>query len=333
MKQSTGRKAVVAMVQTTEEQRLGSAIPAPLQARVGKYQVLPGKIRLDTIWPIAIRPGAICLCLLVSACSDNSPSAPEQTTQTSNLSTPQVQPSAEPVLTLDPSPVVTQSGSESSTQEAPDSTVTHNDHTGAISAVLYTDSELDIWPPQPQNITEITALDVATDNASELLAKTVRSIKSQGSFDGLLGTRHEVLARHELRDKSGKLTSIEVEIFDYDANQVLTVELAADRSTVVNHTLKAAHLYQPPESQDEVRRAIELAAIALDQQGFTNPFNLKGTGLLAYPTAAQSAASGFHFFNDRKIYVTFGDGKGVLPEYRALVNLSTGIVESSGAIQ
>lgn len=208
------------------------------------------------------------------------------------------------------------------------------DHHTNHATIRFTDSNADIWPPQPTDITnvaEVTAVDFARPGRQMPDRERFANLDTDVAI--LLGERYEVLASHTIRNKSDVVTHIETEIFAYDTNQVITVEFSADGGTIIGHTVTFAHQYQPPESQQEVERAISLAKDALSAQGFSDHLVLKGTGLLAYPTATETAATGHQFFSQRKIYVTFGTGNGELPQYRALVNLSNSTVESSGAIQ
>lgn len=298
-----------------------------------------------------------CLALSLAACNDNGTvlqqdlpnpvgntatesvipegTAPEITTQVQtagNQTTgdpsnePQVQIATQPATPPNPQPDPqdeTATGAEPVTPPA----AHHANH----ATIRFTDSSTDIWPPQPADITdvaEIPAADFARPNREPFT-----NLDAYPNIANLLGERYEVLASHTIRNKSDMVTHIETEIFAYDTDQVVTVKLSADGSTVIGHRVAFAYQYQPPESKSEVQQAIALAMHALSAQGFSDHLTLNGTGLLAYPTATETAATGHQFFSQRKIYVTFGTGNGELPQYRALVNLSNAAVESSGAMQ
>lgn len=247
------------------------------------------------------------LCSLLLGCSESS-----TPTNSTELNT-QVQPVSESTL-------------ESTTEGTASSEESHTTH-----MIRFTDSNQDIWPPQPEDITEVAG--IFDTSPSDTSAKINSTLKSNLEMLSTLGSRYEILAHQVVRDKTDNTDRIDMEIFDYDNNQVVTVKFDEDGRNIISHTVSDAHLYQPPESPAEVSRAIKLAAVDLSQQGFTEHTNLTGTGLLAFPTAVQTSTTGANFYSHRKIYVTFGTGNGELPHYRALVNLSTNSVESSGSIQ
>jgi len=197
-----------------------------------------------------------------------------------------------------------------------------------------------LWPPQPKDITNVQAVGSHTPETANRASTQIREsaatnvninpIFDNNSVSAAIGDRHAVLATYELTDKAGN-DSTEFEIFNYSDNLVVTVSINSDGKVTAKTT--AAHEYQPPESQAEVNRAITLARKALSANGYLDHVHLTGTGLLAHPTAAEIARNGEQFYTQRKVYVTFGAGGGVVPNYRALVNLSTEVVEQSGPIQ
>ncbi len=210
--------------------------------------------------------------------------------------------------------------------------------TTQLAEIYFTDSNEDIWPPQPRNISNVKKLIPVSGNekdagrSEKTSAKDAKlAIFSDPKLVAELGDNYAVLTHHHREDKAGNLTQIESEFFIYTSNKVLTAKYSANGT--VSYTLTDASSYQPPESQQEVQKAVALASIALNEQGFADHIHLKGTALLAYPTASEVAKDGKVFFSDRKLYVTFGPGGGAIPNYRALVNLSKGSVESSGAMQ
>ena len=283
-----------------------------------------------------------CLAFSLAACSSDSSEALPQ-----NLSEQELAPeditSAE--LTEDQitenssteveTPVQTTGDQTATTPPTNIATVTDDHSNSGQSTIHFTDSNADIWPPQPVNITDVTTLHSVTIAKTNLekTAKSTKALLADSEVSKSLGQHFEVLAQYEIKNKSDVITHIETEVYNYNTNQVITIKFSADSNTILDHTVAAAHSYQPPESQTEVRQAIALAEDALYKQGFTDHLKLRGTGLLAYPSAIETAETGHQFFNDRKIYVTFGGGNGALPQYRALVNLSNSTVENSGAIQ
>ena len=268
-----------------------------------------------------------CLAILLAACGSDS------TEQISNV-VPENEPTdSNPSDTVSPVQIT---GDQAITTEPSISTDTDDDHSNSDRlTVRFTSSNEDIWPPQPLNMTEVTILPsvIIAKTNSEKMAKVNRALLADSKVRAALGDRFEVLASREIKNKTNVVTHVEAEIYNYQADQVITVQYNADNETIIGHTSVAAYKYQPPESQTEVSQAIALAEEALSTQGFTDHRKLRGTGLLAFPTAIETAESGHQFYSERKIYVTFGGGNGELPQYRALVNISTSTVESSGAIQ
>jgi len=283
-----------------------------------------------------------CLAFSLAACSSDSSEALPQNLSEQELA-PEDLTSAE--LTEDQitdnssteveTPVQTTGDQTATTPPTNIATVTDDHSNSDQSTIHFTDSNADIWPPQPVNITDVTTLHSVTIAKTNLekAAKSTKALLADTGVSKSLGQHFEVLTQNEIKNKSDVSTHIETEVYSYNTNQVITIKFSADSNTILDHTAAAAHKYQPPESQAEVRQAIALAEDALYKQGFTDHLKLRGTGLLAYPSAIETAETGHQFFNDRKIYVTFGSGNGALPQYRALVNLSNSTVENSGAIQ
>lgn len=262
-----------------------------------------------------------CLAFSLAACGGSSVQAPGESTENglpeAGTETP-VQSTGNP-------------GDEPVTaQPLPQDT---DDHSSATHAeIIFTSSDADIWPPQPVNVTNVTTL-LTTAKAFKKTTINKDAMLADADVRNLAGDRFEILTRHEIKNKAGVIDRIETEIYAYQTNQIVTVSFNADTGTVTGHTVADAFGYQPPESQAEAEQAIVLAEAALSRQGFTDHLTLRGTGLLAHPTAIETAESGHQFYSERKIYVTFGHGNGELPQYRALVNLSNSTVEHSGAIQ
>jgi len=230
-----------------------------------------------------------------------------------------------------------------SEQTGPEQNGTEPDNHGdnqLPNTVRFTDSAENLWPPQPKDITNVQAVGTQPREKANPANTQVResaaaqpnsnSIFNNNNVVEAVGDHYAVLATYELKDKAGN-NSTEIEIFNYTDNLLVTVSIKADGK--ITTKTAAAYEYQPAESQVEVQQAITLARTALSANGYLDHERLIGTGLLAHPTAAEIARSGKQFYSQRKIYVTFGMGGGAVPNYRALVNLSTEVVEQSGPIQ
>jgi len=211
----------------------------------------------------------------------------------------------------------------------------HNLHTSGT--VAFTNSNDDIWPPQPTGITNVEIIEQVTTTSSDRVKKNLnvengrKAILADSTLNALLGKNYVWLGEHLVESKSGDGNHTELEVFSYDNNSLITFAVKA--GDIISFTQNDASSYQPAESQSEVEAAIFLASVALSEQGFTEHQQLTGTALLAHPSASEIAESGQMFYGERKLYVTFGPGNGVLPHYRATVNLSRSVVEQSGAIE
>lgn len=191
-----------------------------------------------------------------------------------------------------------------------------------------------VWPPQPVGVDNVQLY--SPDSADNELQSIKLAAAKQMALGNeqvrlQLGNRYGDFPGHATPYKDGQLEATAIEFFNYSTNQIVTTTVFADSSIQVKQT--PADEYQPPENTEEVKRSIALAANALRLRGHTDIDSLIGTALLAYPTAAEVAANGKQFYAQRKIYVTFGPGEGKTPRFRALVNLSTEIVEHSGPVR
>ncbi len=207
---------------------------------------------------------------------------------------------------------------------------TENHHTNEIS---YSTIASGIWPPQPVDITN--AAPYVNDNPGS----SIREIKHLNALSlamqssevvAAIGNRYEVLASYNTGGKSDPLKTTEIEIYNYDNNHVVTVRVDRDTNTINIHSAAASD-YQPAESEAETTRAISLARSHLATLGHNTDL-LVGTALLAHPTATQLAANGKSFYEHRTLYVTFGQGSGTTPLFRATVDLSDEKVISGGPL-
>jgi len=223
---------------------------------------------------------------------------------------------------------------------APQSNTTDSDtHADNQTFLEFTDSNTDIWPPQPTGITNIATIEQFITNAADPVKnlqrkeQTQKTILAEAQIQSLIGKNYAWLSDQHVTNKAGNEKYKQLQIFSYDNNTLVTVSVDEAANRIIDYQLTAAGAYQPPESRDEASKAIALATQALRGQGFTEHEQLTGTALLAHPSATEIAQSGHTFYEERKLYVTFGPGNGELPHYRATVNLSRSVVEESGAIE
>ncbi len=199
-------------------------------------------------------------------------------------------------------------------------------------AVSYSTADTGIWPPQPVGVGNIQPFtnNVVADHPREIKFADVVTIALQDPrVLSAIGSRHELVGTYEAHSKNDKTTQTAMELFNYETNQVVTINIgAANRLSV---STQPAYEYQPAESDNERARAIEIAASHLLALGYRTD-HLIGTALLSHPTAAEFEGNGRYFYDQRIIYVTFGYGSGSTPLYRATVNLSRQSVSKAGSL-
>lgn len=200
-----------------------------------------------------------------------------------------------------------------------------------IIGVGFTGTDKGYWPPQPQGATDIEAL---SNNSQSLQTQAYVSriyaaerFKSDDALKKALDRRH---ASFDIDTYGGKDRPAFTSYFNYERNQ--TVDAWIDGDNNVQYSVQAAYVTQPPENREEKAIAIELAKHDLLAKGYSDVLDLKGTAILAFPNAQHVARTGQSFYPERMLYITIGQGDGVLPVYRALVNLSRNSVSHSGRI-
>lgn len=186
------------------------------------------------------------------------------------------------------------------------------------------------WPPQPLDVTNEQPLPSSAKDGvrASVLDAARQRILSNPAVLSLLGDDYRIFDGSLSSDKEGETAKFV--FYSYTSEQTVFAYMQPDGS-VTTESLPA-HEYQPPEHPEESTKAIELANAALSSAGFETS-GLVGAGLLAHPSINEISASGNQFHEQRLIYVTFGEGDGALPVYRALVNVSDSVVLESGLVQ
>ena len=186
------------------------------------------------------------------------------------------------------------------------------------------------WPPQPLNVANEQPLpSSAKDGARASVLDAARQrILSNPAVRSLLGDEYQSFDGSLSSDKEGETAKFV--FYSYTTEQTIFAYMQSDGS-VTTESVPASE-YQPPEHPEESTQAIALASAALTSAGFETS-GLVGAGLLAHPSINEINANGNQFHDQRLIYVTFGEGDGALPVYRALVNVSDSVVLDSGLVQ
>jgi len=190
-------------------------------------------------------------------------------------------------------------------------------------------TEPGVWPPvlagmENEQALQATALGAAQASVVDAMRG---SIMNNPQVQQALGSNFREFDA-SLGDPKGN-ESASFLFYNYSNNT--TVEALFAPSGQVQVQSQAASQFQPAEHAEEVPLAIELGRGALVSDGYSLA-NLTGTAMLAFPPSNQLPDNDNTFYPTRVMYVTFGPGDGLLPEYSALVNLSDNSVVATQKI-
>ncbi len=191
------------------------------------------------------------------------------------------------------------------------------DHSHDPSASL---TEPGVWPPVLKGMENVQPLQgSALGAAQESVVDAMRStVLRNPQVQQALGSQYREFEASLGGDKGD--SSALFLFYNYDSNTTVEVAFSADSDVQINST--PASRFQPAEHALEVPLAIDLGRNALLANG--HQLNaLTGTAMLAFPPVNELPDETNTFYPERVMYVTFGRGNGELPEYSALVNLST----------
>ena len=216
-----------------------------------------------------------------------------------------------------------------------DTSVTENSESGTdtnvdASHTAHTDVAQGIWPPQPIGMTNVEGYPASARSGAEqgVIDSARRALMSNPETRAVLGD--------DFRQFDGSLgdskSDVTASFLFYNYFNNTTVEARLNRSGAVVNDVVPASVWQPPEHSEEVAEAIALGQESLAANGYETA-GLQGTAMLAFPQVSQIASSDRHYYPERVLYVTFGEGDGAIPVYSALVNLSSGTVTESGLVR
>lgn len=187
-----------------------------------------------------------------------------------------------------------------------------------------------IWPPQPAGIEDVEGYPASARSgaAQSVVESARRSLMNNPDTRAALGDNFRQFDG-SLGDNKGDVTASFL-FYNYSNNTTVEAHLTREGS-IVNNVFPASE-WQPPEHADEVIEAIELSQASLVASGY-EVAGLEGTAMLAFPQINQIASAERHYYAERVLYVTFGEGDGEVPVYSALVNLSNNTVTDSGMVR
>ncbi len=188
-----------------------------------------------------------------------------------------------------------------------------------------------VWPPVLSNIENQRLLPTPrrSQGASVLIAVARNSVMSNPNVLTQLGNRFTELEASVGDAKSGTVANFL--FYNYTTDQTVSVALLSNGS--IDQKVYNASSYQPAENSEEISTAVSLAIEAMTDDG-VDLAEFKGTAMLAFPASSESASEDrLEFYPQRLLYVTFGEGDGIEPEYQALVNLSQASVVEYGLIR
>lgn len=221
----------------------------------------------------------------------------------------------------------------------PTSNPTTNPDHKHIIGVDFTGNDAGIWPPQALGATNIEPVRNYTLGLKpQTLASSFVVKERFDNHPGLKSIRGSRYASFEIEisddvvvdAKDNDVIFAQTTYYNYLSN--LTIDAWIDSNDSVQYTVKPASETQPPENREEEAEAIKLAKADLLSKGFGDVTSLKGTAMLAFPSADEVEATGKDFYSERILYATFGQGNGEVPVYKALVNLSQNTVSDSGKV-
>lgn len=197
----------------------------------------------------------------------------------------------------------------------------HTPHTGPADG---------IWPPQPQDMTNVEPYPASAREGvlTGVLTAARGSITNNPQVRASLGSDYREIDATLGDEKSDVVASIV--FYNYSLNETVIASLENDGS-ITTVSSKAA-VYQPMEHPQEQLDAIALARTALTSSSF-DVTGLEPTAMLAYPPLSNVQSADAHFYDHRVLYVTFGPGSGAMPIYTALVDISDAVVIDHGLVK
>ncbi len=197
----------------------------------------------------------------------------------------------------------------------------HTPHTGPADG---------IWPPQPQNMTNVEPYPASARAGvlNGVLSAARGSITNNPQVRSSLGSDYREIDATLGDEKSDVIASII--FYNYSINETVIASLENDGT--VSSVTSPASVYQPMEHPEEQLDAIALARTALTNSSF-DVTGLESTAMLAYPQQSSLPSANEQFYDHRVLYVTFGPGSGALPVYTALVDISDAVVLEHGLVK
>ena len=206
----------------------------------------------------------------------------------------------------------------------------NTDTEAATSHTVHTDVAQGIWPPQPLGMTNVEGYPASARSGAEqgVIDSARRALMSNPETRAVLGDSFRQFDG-SLGDSKSDVTA---SFLFYNYLNNTTVEARLKRTGAVVNDVFPASVWQPPEHSEEVAEAIALGQVSLAANGYETA-GLQGTAMLAFPQVSQIASSDRHYYPERVLYVTFGEGDGALPVYSARVTFSSGTVTESGLVR
>jgi hypothetical protein len=184
------------------------------------------------------------------------------------------------------------------------------------------------WPPKPReraNVTHVPYREIPGSLTDALEARMRRAAVSHPQVRALLGSRFAYISADEIepdkgapRNPSAPLAA-RVTFFSHANNVAVEVRML---QTQVQGARRRAG-YHPPEGQDEIRLAVNLAR--RDSRLYARVRNLEGNAILAHPRQGQPG------YGHRVLYVAFSRADEDRTLYFALVDLTAQQVLSAGS--
>ncbi len=185
-----------------------------------------------------------------------------------------------------------------------------------------------VWPPQPKNRTNVVWLTQTTDGFRSNLQSKGRTGSTLSSEDiPELGSDFTYIGETEIQEKGSPGIKKRMTFFSHSNNA--TVEVVTQGDNIERTERVVPSKYQPPLTSEEVEKAVDIARKSLIDSGFDRVGPLKGYGILAFKSSAETVPGEGGFYDTRVAYVSFHEHIDARPEYVAWVDLTQQLVLKS----
>jgi|RhiMethySRZTD1v2_1073278.scaffolds.fasta_scaffold847276_1 hypothetical protein len=158
----------------------------------------------------------------------------------------------------------------------------------------------------------------------EVSTKVHKIILNDQKVRALLGDRFESISTSPMMEKGNEVVVIKHIFYEYSNNTAIEVIVDLENRTVLSIE---PNKYQPPPTENELEKAIQLAAQDTRISTIIKSEKLEGSGILVTMNDKKDSN-----YDHRLFDIRFGVKESRLPSLKALVDISTEEVLSAGPI-